>query len=410
MREAHGTEAQHAWDLMLALCRSGLGWGEPDDAPADEVRRRWALIGGLSEVNGVAALARRGLRGATGAAGPHGPPLAPTQPGVSGATISAHHARLIGDLTSELDEAGIPHAVIKGLALAHTCYPAPDLRPYGDIDLLVDYQDACRAAETLSACRCQPNLPSGWSVDQFRDYDNHLPCVREGASVELHWDLVSWRVLYEGSPTQGAARRMLERRVRVRIGGTDTWTLGREDALLHAALHLFYHLPPRRLLWLWDIALLAFGGPEPPNWEACVEEVSRSPRPSLVGSALSVAVSEAARLTGAAEPPETLARLPRHRLAPALLGWHPGADTARNFPVARTAPGAVSRQTVSRAVLVLLPWLAAPRRAVAARTAVRRLFPGRETLEERYGTYQPAVSHLRHWARLARVAAGRPRT
>ena len=36
-----------------------------------------------------------------------------------------------------LAAAGIPSRVLKGVALAHTAYPQPELRVFGDVDLLV---------------------------------------------------------------------------------------------------------------------------------------------------------------------------------------------------------------------------------------------------------------------------------
>ena len=50
-----------------------------------------------------------------------------------------------------LDEAGVPHVAIKGPVLAELVYPRPDLREYGDLDLLVPPSAFAAALETLEA-------------------------------------------------------------------------------------------------------------------------------------------------------------------------------------------------------------------------------------------------------------------
>lgn len=49
-----------------------------------------------------------------------------------------------------LDEAGVPTMVLKGAGLTLTAYPRTGLRPVGDVDLLVQPNDATRARQLLS--------------------------------------------------------------------------------------------------------------------------------------------------------------------------------------------------------------------------------------------------------------------
>ena len=46
--------------------------------------------------------------------------------------------RLLVDTSIELTSAGIAHRALKGAAVAHTSYPDPALRSFGDVDILVD--------------------------------------------------------------------------------------------------------------------------------------------------------------------------------------------------------------------------------------------------------------------------------
>jgi Uncharacterised nucleotidyltransferase len=81
----------------------------------------------------------------------------------------AHSLRveaLVLALADELDDAGVPHRVFKGVALAHMVYKAPALRVFADVDLLVPTPDFGRAASVLEtalgADRALPELRPGF--------------------------------------------------------------------------------------------------------------------------------------------------------------------------------------------------------------------------------------------------------
>ena len=63
-------------------------------------------------------------------------------------------------LTHEaLEKAGIAHRVLKGHAWAHTVYPDPSWRAFGDVDLLVGTDDWDRAVEVLESTGVRRTLP-----------------------------------------------------------------------------------------------------------------------------------------------------------------------------------------------------------------------------------------------------------
>ena len=74
--------------------------------------------------------------------------------------------RMLLQAVDALDAAGLDHRVLKGVALAHTVYPDPAWRVFGDVDLLVPPDALTRAAEVvagaLGATRAQPELRPGF--------------------------------------------------------------------------------------------------------------------------------------------------------------------------------------------------------------------------------------------------------
>ena len=98
--------------------------------------------------------------------------------------------RIQGEVVEACGRAGIPCLVLKGLPLAHELYPSPDLRPPGDLDLLVRRPDRDRALEVLQTAGFV--LPAGSLPLRFYwRHHFHVTLVRpgfEGLPIELHWD------------------------------------------------------------------------------------------------------------------------------------------------------------------------------------------------------------------------------
>ncbi len=78
--------------------------------------------------------------------------------------------RLLLDAGAVLEGGGIDFRVLKGVALAHTTYPTPEWRVFGDLDLLVPGDRLTAAtkllAEALDATRAEPELRPGFD-DRF---------------------------------------------------------------------------------------------------------------------------------------------------------------------------------------------------------------------------------------------------
>jgi hypothetical protein len=212
--------------------------------------------------------------------------------------INRVRMRVLRDILSTYDGAGIQALVLKGAALAHLVYPEPGLRPMSDLDILVPGSELWRAQRLLAESGFDAPLPSSRALPH-----RHLGgAIRrtEGLSihVELHYKLSSdyfdHAISYvrsrispiSGSSTQVKAfyRRHIPRArpPQAEQSPSDpasTWidgltvppqpfaladltayTLGHEDMLSHLCQHMTSHVNVwdfGRLIWVADIVSFA---------------------------------------------------------------------------------------------------------------------------------------------------------
>ncbi len=132
-----------------------------------------------------------------------------------------------------LDAAGIEVRLLKGLAVARLEYPDDQLRPTGDLDVLVRPSQIDAAVAALVAAGGQwadPEPTVGFNRYVAKGATVYLPSV--GIEVDLHRLLV-WGPFGVRLPPEELwiARRSLT------VGGVQRFTLGREETLLHACAH-----------------------------------------------------------------------------------------------------------------------------------------------------------------------------
>lgn len=169
-------------------------------------------------------------------------------------------ARELRRVVEALGDAGVELLVLKGAALAYCLYEEPSLRERGDTDLLVREVDRTRAHRTLISLGYRP-----WSAMGSRVASYQQTYISDHHNIDLHWRLsnaqlfastLSYEEMASGStpvPRLGAhARRP-----------------GDVHAMLHALMHRATHIrapyyvrgdryrEPNRLIWLYDIHLLA---------------------------------------------------------------------------------------------------------------------------------------------------------
>ena len=148
---------------------------------------------------------------------------------------------------------GVAWAVVKGPVLSEHAHPAPGLRTYTDVDVLV----APSALREVTA----RFLDAGWSVI---DYDDML--CNPGTPGEMHWvsptgtliDL-HWSVINMASTRREftvPTDELLARRVQLPVGLSSAWTLADADAVTHVGLHAAL-TGAHRMLLILDVDQLA---------------------------------------------------------------------------------------------------------------------------------------------------------
>jgi hypothetical protein len=196
-------------------------------------------------------------------------------PGQLGDLRDAVRARAAVDLCLEqehlntvrvLEDAGFSCRVLKGQAWAHTFYPNPGWRGFGDVDLLVRSDDWYQVIEVLQgrgAHRIVPELRPGFD----RRLGKEATLVTEsGWEIDLHRTLVVgpfglWIDEADLFARPGA----------LSIGGVTMATVNQEAAFLHACYNAALADDPPRLIAVRDVCQVALAGNPEPN---LVEEMA----------------------------------------------------------------------------------------------------------------------------------------
>ena len=151
----------------------------------------------------------------------------------------------------ELASRNIEAIITKGTALAYDVYAAPELRPRGDVDLLVSRVQASAAIDAFRSLGYKDQLTSGdeHGVRQVLLSRTDAHGIRH--DYDLHWDVTN-------TPLFASALRFEElQTIPLQRLGNDARGLSNVDALLLACIHrVAHHHDNERLIWLADIALL----------------------------------------------------------------------------------------------------------------------------------------------------------
>jgi hypothetical protein len=103
--------------------------------------------------------------------------------------INTIRTRLLRDVFSRCQQAGIEVIALKGAALAYLLYPQVELRPMKDMDLLVDHQDLERVQEIMAAS----GYIGGFQESRM-EMHRHLPPFQKKVegftiTIEIHHNL-----------------------------------------------------------------------------------------------------------------------------------------------------------------------------------------------------------------------------
>ncbi len=175
--------------------------------------------------------------------------------------------RRLLDVASAFRDEGIDVVVLKGPAVAHTFYPDPAWRNFGDLDLLVPtarWEQACRVLRDVGFSRDTPEPRRGFDV-RFGKAATHTDA--RGLVLDLHRTLAEAPFGLWIEPD-----RLFERTRPFAIGGVPLRRLDDTAAFLHACVHA--SLGSRQLLLpLRDVAQVAVAGEV--DWDVAGRLVER---------------------------------------------------------------------------------------------------------------------------------------
>jgi hypothetical protein len=209
--------------------------------------------------------------------------------------------RELRHVLGSLAEGGVFPLLLKGSHLAFTLYPSPDRRPHVDTDLLIEEEDRDALRRCLAGIGYSP-LPHVTGEIAFTQFQ----FWRIDASGARHTIDVHWRI---ANPKAFADRLTY---ADLRPGAVPVPRLGAhahapatKHALLIACLHrTAHHGTSHRLLWLYDIHLMASILGENDWADVCRLAVERGLAPVLAAG-----LEDAADSLGTSLPEPILIRL-----------------------------------------------------------------------------------------------------
>lgn len=183
------TEHPDPEDIVRRITAFGLPDGDAGSAPIALGEQEWEQVLGRLKNNRITGLALAGAEAGW---------LELTDEQTSG-LLEAHGTAMLVplavergllELATELHAENVEFVVLKGPALAHTVYPDPSWRYFGDLDLLVrgvDWQKATTLLERLGYRRALPEPRGGFDQRFGKAAEFRRP---SGIEVDLHRTLV----------------------------------------------------------------------------------------------------------------------------------------------------------------------------------------------------------------------------
>jgi hypothetical protein len=154
----------------------------------------------------------------------------------------------LGEVLRQFQAGGIPVIALKGIFLASVVYEEFALRPMGDIDLLVQWDDLARADKILLQGGYRPSRSV--KIEKELRKLHHLPPYTrpQSTAIELHWSLVR-----PTSPLEIDLDGLWNRAQPASIASVPVLALAPEDLLLHLCTHYCQHAFRAGLRHLYDI-------------------------------------------------------------------------------------------------------------------------------------------------------------
>jgi hypothetical protein len=131
-----------------------------------------------------------------------------------------------------LDAAGIPAAILKGSSVARH-YPQPELRVLGDVDILVPRAQVEQVQQILQC--------NGYRMHES-DHNFHIGFDRDGAYVEIHYDVISPPDCKGGNAVQKETAHFLDHTDRGQVHTHTFPVLSQHHQALMLLLHMVRHM------------------------------------------------------------------------------------------------------------------------------------------------------------------------
>ena len=220
----------------------------------------------------------------------------------SHARFTAVHLMALEDLSAVreiLGPVGVEPLVMKGPVLAERHYPSADLRPYGDLDLIVAGPDFERTIDALERAGLEL-VDRNWDLIRAEGRAQLHVVLPHGTLADIHWSVLNRRSVRDSFRV--ATGELLARSEVVDVAGSQVRTLDPTDTLLHLCLHGTLS-GGDRLIWCKDVERVI--ATEPPRWD---ELVGRA-RVWRAGPSVAIALDRARRTLDADVPAEVIRAL-----------------------------------------------------------------------------------------------------
>lgn len=275
---------------------------------------------------------------------------------------------------------GAMPVLFKGIALAHSHYPEPWLRPRLDTDLLISASSVRGAFEVLrSLGYAQATSTSGElvsyqaSFERSDDFDvSHY--------LDVHWKVANWQAVADVLSHEEIAARAIP----LPALGPHARAACGSDAIVLACVHrAAHHRDSEELLWIYDIHLIAcsLSGAD---WTAALTIAERGAVKAVCARGLALAIDR----FNTPVPAEVMRQ---------LEGWQRGAVRE---------PSSVYLSKNLRLVDGLMSDLRSLDVRAGVRLIAEHLFPPAEYMEKRYGVRSRL---LRPFFYARRIVAGIPK-
>lgn len=159
------------------------------------------------------------------------------------------------ELSGALSRSGVRHLAFKGPMTAYRWYPRPELRPFLDLDVLVEenmLRDAIAVVESLGF-QLDSRVDGRYRWISRAKHQSHLRGV---VRVEVHSRLHHDHSIHARSSFDA----YWHHKELVEVSGTQIPSLGPPDAVYHASMHGYGHAF-LSFKWLADLALMARARP-----------------------------------------------------------------------------------------------------------------------------------------------------